>query len=173
MKERTMLEFLSALRIPLIVLAAAFLASAASAHDYKAGDLRIDHPWIRATPAGARTAGGYAAITNNGKEPDRLIGGSVAGVEIFEIHEMSMDNNVMKMRKLETPVEIKPGETFELKPGGFHLMMIGLKAPFKEGEKIKGTLVFEKAGTVEVEFKVEPAGAKIEHEHGADAHKAH
>lgn len=152
------------------------LAPAAGAHEYKAGDLKIDHPWIRATPAGAKTAGGYARITNHGKETEKLVGGSATGAAVFEIHEMTTVDNVMKMRKLDAPVEIRPGETLELKSGGFHLMLIGLNAPYKEGEKIKGTLVFEKAGTVEVEFKVEPMAGKADHDaHGGqgDAHKSH
>lgn len=155
---------------------AAFLllaATSAGTHEYKVGGLMIDHPWIRATPAGAKTAGGYAKITNQGTETERLVGGSAAGAELFEIHEMAMSANIMKMRKLDAPLEIKAGETLELKPGGFHLMLIGLAAPYKEGEKIKGTLAFEKAGTVEVEFKVEPMAGKSDHGAGGDAHKAH
>jgi copper(I)-binding protein len=156
----------------------ALLASVclASAHEYKAGDLTIGHPWIRATPAGAKTAGGYLTITNHGKETEAFVGGSAAGAELFEIHEMTMADNLMKMRRLDAPLKIEPGQTLELKPGGFHLMLIGLNAPFREGEKIKGTLIFEKAGTVEVEFKVEPMGGRSEHGapagHG-DAHKGH
>jgi copper(I)-binding protein len=156
----------------------ALLASVclASAHEYKTGDLTIGHPWIRATPAGAKTAGGYLKITNHGKQTEKFVGGSATGAQQFEIHEMAMADNLMKMRRLDAPLEIKPGETVELKPGGFHLMLIGLNAPFREGEKIKGTLVFEKAGTVEVEFKVEPMGGKTGHGTPAghdDAHKGH
>jgi copper(I)-binding protein len=160
------------------VALAAVLASApaAAAHEYKVGDLMIDHPWIRATPAGAKTAGGYARITNHGKETEKLIGGSASGAAVFEIHEMTTVDNVMKMRRLDAPVAIEPGKTLELKPGGYHLMLIGLNAPYKQGEKIKATLIFEKAGTVEIEFKVEPLAGKVDHDaHGGpgSVHKSH
>ncbi len=72
---------------------------------------------------------------------------------------MRMEGNVMKMRALEKGLEIKPGQTVELKPGGYHVMFLDLKSPLKEGESIKGTLVFEKAGTIEVEYKIESRGA--------------
>jgi copper(I)-binding protein len=139
------------------------LAFPLSAHDYRIGDLKIDHPWARATPGGARVAGGYMTITNTGKEPDRLIGGSAVPAGIFEVHEMKMEGNVMRMRALSNGLEIKPGQTVELKPGGLHVMFIDLKSPLKEGDSIKGTLVFKKAGTIEVEYKVEARGASGGH----------
>jgi copper(I)-binding protein len=139
------------------------------AHGFQAGDLKIDHPWTRATPGGASTAAGYVKITNNGKEADRLISASAEGTDKVEVHEMSMDNNVMRMRQLKDGIEIKPGETAELKPGSYHLMIIGVKTPFKEGTMVKGTLVFEKAGTVPVEFKVEAMGGGG----SAGGHKGH
>jgi copper(I)-binding protein len=151
------------------VLLAAVLAlatTAASAHDYKAGPLEIKHPWSRATPKGATVAGGYLSIVNTGSAPDRLIGGSVDGAGKFEIHEMSMDGGVMKMRSLPKGLEIKPGQTVELKPGSYHLMFIGLKAPFEQGKRVKGTLEFEKAGKVEVEYAVEAIGASPQGQRG-------
>lgn len=151
-----MSRILSALRVAALPLL--LLASSAGAHDYKLGDLKIDHPWSRATPPGAKVAGGFMKITNNGTQPDRLIGGTMIAAGIFEVHEMKMEGNVMKMRALEKGLEIKPGQSVELKPGGFHVMFIDLKSQLKEGEKLKGTLVFERAGTVEVEFKVESRG---------------
>lgn len=159
---------------------AMLLTPSASAHDFKAGDLMIDHPWTRATPTGAKTAAGYATITNSGSEADRLIGGSADGADTVEVHKMAVENNIMKMRKLEDGLEIKPGETVELKPGSFHLMLMGLNGAYKAGNKIKGTMTFEKAGTVEVEFSVEAIGKKTDHGeghktegHGADAHHNH
>ena len=143
-----------------VLLAAmlAFAATAASAHEYKAGSLEIKHPWSRATPKGAAVAGGYMKIVNTGTTPDRLIGGSSAAAPKFEIHEMSMEGGVAKMRMLPKGLEIKPGQTVELKPGGYHLMFVGITAPFEQGKKVKGTLRFEKAGTVEVEYAVEAVG---------------
>jgi copper(I)-binding protein len=159
-------------------VSAAFLTLSANAgaHEYKIGDLIIDHPWTRATPAGAKAAGGYAKITNNGQAPDRLVGGAAEEADKVEIHEMSVENNIMKMRELRGGLEIKPGETVELKPGSFHLMILGLKAPYKVGAPVQGALTFEKAGTVEVEFKVEAIGAKESPaaDHGGHgAHKGH
>lgn len=133
-------------------------AAAADAKVYKAGSLTIDAPWARATPAGAKVAGGFMKITNSGTEPDRLIGGTVPFAGRFEVHEMAVNNGVMTMRELSKGLEIKPGETVELKPGGYHLMFMDLKSGLKEGEVVKGTLVFEKAGKVDVEYKVGPIG---------------
>ena len=89
------------------------------------------------------------SIVNTGSAPDRLIGGSVAGAGKFEVHEMSMDGGVMKMRPLPKGLEIKPGQTVELKPGSYHVMFVGLKQPFEQGKSVKGTLEFEKAGKVD------------------------
>lgn len=143
-----------------VLAALVALASPAPAHDYKAGALVIGHPWSRATPGGAKIAGGYLTITNTGTEPDRLVGGSLPRAGKFELHEMKMDGDVMKMRPLPNGLEIKPGETVELEPTGYHIMFVELTQPLKQGETIKGQLRFEKAGTVEVEYKVEPIGAK-------------
>jgi len=129
------------------------------AHGYKAGDLEIGHPWARATPGGAKIGGGYVSVTNNGTTPDRLVGATFSDSDHVEIHEMRMDDGVMKMRPLPDGVEIKPGETIKLSPENSHLMLMGLKAPLKQGDKIKGQLTFEKAGTVDVEFKIESIGA--------------
>lgn len=147
----------------------ASLPAPAFAHDYKAGDLQIDHPWSRATPGGAKVAGGFMTIRNNGKDSDRLVGGTFDASGIVEIHEMKMDGGVMKMRALELGLEIKPGQSVELKPGGYHVMFIDLKRPLKEGESVKGELVFEKAGRIAVEYKIENRGAKS----GSDEHGGH
>jgi len=138
-------------------------AGPAAAHDYKIGSLQVVHPWARATPNGAKIGGGYLKVVNNGTEPDRLVGGTSAVADRFEIHEMSMEGGVMRMRPLAGGLVIAPGATVELKPGGLHLMFVNLKQPLKAGERVKGTLVFEKAGTVEVEYKVEPMGGPAAH----------
>jgi copper(I)-binding protein len=155
-----------------VLLAAilAIAATAASAHDYKAGSLEIKHPWSRATPKGATVAGGYMSIVNAGGAPDRLIGGSVEGAGKFEVHEMSMDGGVMKMRLLPKGLEIKPGQTVELKPGSYHVMFVGLKQPFEQGKRVKGTLEFEKAGKVNVEYAVEAIGATPQGGRGGGHH---
>ena len=155
----------------LLAAALAIVVSSASAHEYKAGSIEIKHPWARATPKGSEVAGGYMKLINTGTTPDRLIGGTNAVAGKFEIHEMSMDGGVMKMRPLPNGIEIKPGQTVELKPGSYHLMFIGLKQPFEQGKRVKGTLRFEKAGTVEVEYAVEAIGGSPGTNH--DEHKGH
>jgi len=92
---------------------------------------------------------------------DRLVGGSAAAAGRFEVHRMVMEQGVAKMRPVEFGLEIKPGETVELKPGSFHVMLTGLKQPLQKGEKIKGTLQFEKAGKIDIEYSVEDVGATM------------
>lgn len=137
-----------------------FAVTTANAHDYKIGQLEITHPWTRATPKGAAVAGGYLKVKNTGTVSDRLIGGSVPVAGRFEVHEMAMNNGVMTMRPLKDGLEIKPGQTIELKPGSYHVMFMDLKQPLNQGQPLKGTLVFEKAGTLEIEYKIEAIGAK-------------
>lgn len=132
-----------------------------------AGDVVIDTPWIRATPAGAKVAGGYVKLTNRGTSPDKLLGASIEDAERGEVHEMKTENGVMKMAPVDG-IAIAPGASVELKPGGYHLMFMGLKAPLKQGDTAKGTLVFEKAGTVNVQFAIGGLGARSPgggHEH--------
>jgi copper(I)-binding protein len=145
----------------LLFAAIGFGASAmagAQAHEFKLGDLAIGHPWTRETPNGAKVAGGYLSVTNNGKESDRLVGGTLEASERLEIHEMKMDGDVMRMRPLNDGIDIKPGETIKLAPGGVHLMFLDLKRPLKKDELVKGQLQFQKAGKVDVEFKVDAVG---------------
>lgn len=134
-------------------------AMPALARDYAAGPLKIGQPWSRAVPDAAQVAGAYLTVTNTGSAPDRLIGATAAMAGKVEIHEMSMSGGVMKMRELPAGLEIKPGETVILKPGSFHLMFLSINQRPKAGALIKGTLVFEKAGKIDVEFKIEPPGA--------------
>jgi len=137
----------------------AMLATDARAEDYKIGNLQISQPWARATPKGAAVAGGYLKITNTGSTPDRLLGGSTDVAKRFEVHEMSMDGGVMKMRELKNGLDIAPGATVELKPNSYHIMLQGLSRPLAKGERVKASLTFEKAGKAEVEFAVEAIGA--------------
>ena len=98
-------------------------------------------------------------ITNNGTTADRLISGSSEIAGSFQVHEMTMEKGVAKMRPVKDGLEIKPGQTVELKPGAIHIMFVDLKMPLNKGDHIKATLVFEKAGTVEVEYDVLAIGA--------------
>jgi copper(I)-binding protein len=139
-------------------------ASTAHAGNYKIGSLDIADPYARATPKGAKVGAGYMKIINSGTTPDRLISGSSDVAEKLEIHEMAMDKGVMKMRPVRDGLEIKSGETIELKPGSFHVMFSGLKKQFSKGDHVKATLVFEKAGKVDVDFDVLAAGATPGHD---------
>ena len=143
----------------LVLAAVALFGTSASAHDYKLGDLQIDHPWARATPHSAKVAGGFVAVANKGAADDRLVSATAEIAEHAEIHEMAMKDGVMTMRPLADGVVVPAGGEVALKPGGYHLMFIGLKRMLKQGESFAGTLTFEKAGTVEVSFTVAPIGA--------------
>ena len=130
------------------------------ADDVMVGALKLTTPWARATPKGATVGGGYLTITNTGNALDRLVGGASDVSNRFEIHEMSMDKGVMKMREITSGVEIKPGQTIRFEPSGYHIMFVGLKQPLKEGDHIEATLKFEKAGKASVDFVVQGIGAR-------------
>ncbi len=138
------------------------------AHEFKLGQLVIVHPWARATPPGAKVAGGYLTIENNGTENDRLVAATAEIAGRVDVHEMAVDNGVMKMRPLTDGLEIPAGGSVELKPGSYHMMMMDLTGPLKAGESIAGTLTFEKAGTVDVTYVVGPIGSSDAPEEGND-----
>lgn len=138
----------------------AFATFPASALDYKLGAIEIGQPWTRATPPSAPSGGGYLVLTNTGTTPDRLIAVKSPAADKAELHEMKMEGTVMRMREIEKGIEIPPGATVELKPGGFHLMFMGLKAPFAKDTKVPVTLVFEKAGSIDVDLVVQAMGAQ-------------
>lgn len=159
-------------RAALVTLALALAPPSAMAHDVTAGTLVVRHPWARATPGGAEVGGGYLTVDNEGAAPDRLLGGSFAASKGFELHSMSTDGGVMRMRPTG-PLEIPAGGSITLDPAGRHIMFTGLKRGLKKGESISGTLVFEHAGTVPVEFSVEGIGAKAPGEGGAAGQPGH
>ena len=157
-----------------LVIAAAVSFTAplpARAHDYSLGDLRIGHPWSRATPPTAKVGAGYLSIANQGTSPDRLVAASSPAAGRVEIHEMRMDGGVMRMREVPQGLSVPAGQRVELKPGGFHLMLLDLKAPLGEGAMVPLTLVFERAGRVDVDLKIEPVSAR-QSDHGAHGHGA-
>ena len=117
-------------------------------------NLTITKSWIRATPAAAKVAGGYLTIANNGSNDDVLIAVNFAGAEKSQIHEMSFDNDVMTMRPLTDGANISAGSTLVLKPGGIHLMLMGIKNQLKDGQNFPVELTFAKAGTLKVDFQV-------------------
>lgn len=138
---------------------------AATAQDFKLGAIQIDQPRTRATAAGQSVGGGFLKLTNGGPA-DRLVAASSPASKTVELHTMRMDGDVMRMREVEA-IELPAGQTVELKPGGLHLMLMGLKAPLKAGDSVPVTLKFEKAGEVTVQLKVEAAG------HGGMGHHKH
>ncbi|MGU3494693.1 DUF1775 domain-containing protein [Xanthobacteraceae bacterium A53D] len=146
---------------PVLTVAAqdAHAAHAAAPAAQKAGDITIEQPWMRATPGGAKVAGGYLKLTNAGSSDDRLVSLTTEVAGRPEIHEMAMTDGVMTMRELPKGLDIPAGKSVELAPGGLHLMLMDLKRPLKQGEQVKATLVFQKAGKVDVTFDVRGIGA--------------
>jgi copper(I)-binding protein len=137
-----------------------FVAAPSLAEEIRAGDLVISQAWSRATPGGAKVGGGYLTIENKGSAPDRLIGGSADIADRVQIHEMATNNGVMTMRPLDNGLTIEPGKTVKLAPGGYHLMLLDLKGPLKQGDKVPVTLEFEKAGKVKLSLEVQGVGAQ-------------
>jgi copper(I)-binding protein len=151
---------MTSLKTLLIALALSAAAGIASAQDFTAGAIKVTQVWSREVPPASKVAGGFMTITNSGSEPDTLIGGSIVSAAKFEVHEMAMVDGVMRMRELKPGLVIEPGKTVVLKPGSFHVMFMDLKEPLKAGTPIKGTLVFQKAGKLEITYKVEPFGTQ-------------
>jgi len=137
-------------------------ASSVQAHEYKLGAITIVHPWTRATAA--RVGGAFMTLENAARVPDRLIKATSPAAERVELHETKIESGTAMMRPVKA-IEIKPGTRTELKPGGLHAMLIGLKHPLKEGERVKLTLTFEKAGTIDIEAIVDKPGATGGHHH--------
>lgn len=155
--------------IAALSFALAFAMPAARAADVVAGDLVVTVPFTRATPPGASVAGGYFTVVNKGSAPERLVGLSADIAPRAEVHEMKMDKGMMTMRPVEGGLVIPPGGKLELKPGGYHVMFMGITRQLKAGETVKAVLTFEKAGQVAVDLPVEAIGSKgpapAEHSH--------
>ncbi|MBE9603877.1 copper chaperone PCu(A)C [Acetobacteraceae bacterium H6797] len=161
-------------RLLLATLAAAAASPRlAAAHAFTLGQIEIGHPWSRAAIAGS-TGAGFMTLTNKGTTPDKLIGGRAEIARKVELHTHLNENGVMKMREVEGGIPLPPGEMVELKPGGFHMMLIGLKTPLAVGAKVPVTLVFEKAGEITVELAVERPGAQAAgHGNATGGHSTH
>jgi len=155
------MKFVPSVRFQAIALLIlnAVCSTYASAQQVKAGDLVLDHAWARATPAGAKVAGGYLIVENKGATPDKLMGGTSRAAGKVEVHETAMSNGVATMRPVKEGLSIPPGQSVTLAPGGYHLMMTELKGPLKKGDKLVITLMFEKAGEVKATFDVQGVGA--------------
>jgi periplasmic copper chaperone A len=125
------------------------------------GPLKISKVFAKAMLPGQPAGAGYLVIENTGGEADRLVSATSDASPDVEIHEMKMEGDVMKMRELPSGLEIPAGAIVELKPGGFHLMFTKVPAPFKEGDKLKVELNFEKAGQVDIELPVTAAQGEM------------
>lgn len=158
MKRRTLL-LLSSTSLAALLSASCLLAEA---HSFKAGSIDIGHPWARATGAGQPIGGAYLKLDNHGAD-DKLLSASADAVATsVQLHLMSMEGNVMKMRQVDD-IALPAGKVVDLKPGAYHLMLVGLKAPLTAGAKFPMKLKFEKAGEVEVTVNVEAAGTEHMH----------
>lgn len=136
----------------------ATLALPVIADDYTLGDLRIEHPWTRATPAAGAVGGGYLTIQNGGATPDRLLRVESPAAGTAELHTMSMEGGVMRMRPVEA-IPIPAGGEVKLQPGGLHVMFLDTRQRFERGQRIPARLAFERAGAIDIEFIVEAPGA--------------
>jgi periplasmic copper chaperone A len=141
-----------------LCLALAWLPVAALAHQYQLKSLSIDHPFARATPPGAKSGGAFFIVENASLTPDKLIGVASPAAGSTEMHQMVVDGGVMKMRAVSM-LEIPAGGKLELKPGGYHLMLLDLKQPMRAGDKVPLTLTFQNAGSIVVSVEVESMGS--------------
>jgi copper(I)-binding protein len=141
----------------ILAIAAAVLFAAPAWAD--SSGIKVDQVWARATPGNAKSAAIYLTVTNTGTTPDTLEGvASTPAAEHADLHEMKMSNNVMEMRPVKS-LAIDPGKSLVLQPGGYHIMLTGLKAPLKEGQTVPLTLKFDHAGTQQVTASVAKVGA--------------
>lgn len=156
----------------LALVAAVFLGGPLYAHEVTVGDLQIIHPHIPQPAASAKAAGGFMAIVNNGTEVERLIGVESDIAAKSETHESKVDENGVGTMTHVDAIEIPPGETVNLEHGGYHVMFMGLNGTLTEGDMVKATLIFERAGRVEIEFQIDPPTGAGEMDHSKMEHGA-
>lgn len=155
---------LRSVTLALAIAAGGYALAQAPTSGTPVGGIAAVEPWSRATPGGARVGAGYLVIENNGPVPDRFVGAETELSDKVELHETRVAEGVARMLPVAS-IAVPPGGRIEFKPGGYHLMLTGLKRPLKEGERFSGTLVFEKAGRVPVSFSVRGLGAGAHHHH--------
>ncbi len=154
--------------VPALALSA--MASAALAHGYQNGNLTIQHPWSRETAPGQAVGGGFMTITNKGASEDRLVSGTSPVAAEVQLHTMTMDGGVMRMRQVEGGIAVPARGALELKPGSYHIMFMGLKRQLRQGERFPVTLRFQRAGRVTVQFAVQPVTSTGPMESGHAGH---
>lgn len=153
------------MRVPAAGLFVAFvlaLAVGADAHEFTREGVTVLHPWARATPGGAKVGGAFLEIKTVAGKGDRLIAAHSPIAGTAEVHVHIMQDGIARMRRVEV-IAIAGGKSIVFEPSGYHVMLMDLKQPLKEGDLIKLTLVFEKAGEIEVNATVEPIGAMGPH----------
>ena len=140
------------------ILLAGLLAVAGVAAAAQTPTVKVEHAWARATPGGAKTAALYMTLLNKGGDDDRLVSVATPVAGQAEVHSTTTENGVMRMRPVEA-LDVKAGTSTILKPGGYHVMLMDLKAPLVAGQSFAVTLTFENAGKIDVTVTVEKAGA--------------
>lgn len=140
----------------------ALVSLPAAAHGYSKGDLQVRHPWTRATAAGDKSAAAYMEIRNSGRQPDRIVGASTPVAERIELHSAKGDSDSAKTRKV-TSFEVPARRRLFLRPGGSHLVFVGLRNPLVKGNRVPFTLHFERAGELQVELEVQAGDSKKSH----------
>jgi periplasmic copper chaperone A len=143
-----------------LMLLSAGLAS--QAHEATVGSIKIEHPWARQSPMKADVVAGFMTITNSGTVDDRLVKATAEITPVVQLHDMKIENDVMKMFEMKDGIPVPAGSTVELKPASLHVMFMGLKSPPVEGQMIKGTLTFEKAGVIDVMYQVSKPDAGMQ-----------
>lgn len=144
--------------IPFTVAIGLVAIPALAANEYRLDTLRIDHPFARATPPGAKTGAVYLTVDNAGNTVERLVHASTPIAAGVALHQMALEDGVMKMRAVPS-LEVIPGARLELSPNGYHLMLLDLKQSLKAGERFPLTLTFEHGGTILISVSVEGMGA--------------
>ncbi|WP_170149892.1 copper chaperone PCu(A)C [Rhodoplanes roseus] len=138
------------------------LGHAAVAQTYRVGAIEVGDPWARATPVGANVTAGYMRITNHGALPERLLAIRSAAAGSVEFQELSLDDNVMRLRTVARGIAIAPGQTVELRPGfAWQAVFAGLAGQLLPGDRVHATLTFERAGPVDVDLAVHPIGTGL------------
>ncbi|WP_263588862.1 copper chaperone PCu(A)C [Sphingopyxis sp. GC21] len=138
--------------------AASLIAGTALADGRQTG-LSVQHAWSRETAAGQAVGGGFLTITNSGSRDERLLSGTTPVAAEVQLHTMTMDGGVMRMRQVTDGIAIPAKGSVELKPGSYHIMFMGLRRQLRQGERFPVALRFQRAGSVTVQFTVQPVAA--------------
>jgi len=140
------------------LLGAVALITVAVSASAQTATVEVKDVWARASAGGSTQSAAYAVLSNKGSASDRLVSASTPAAGKVELHTMTMEGDIMRMRQIPN-IEVNPGVSVELKPGGLHIMLMDLKAPLKEGDKFPLTLNFEKGGNSTLDVTVRSMAA--------------